>query len=468
MLNEMGLVTLDAETVNGLAAGFRGDLITPADAGYEEARCIYNAMIDKRPLLIARCENVADVIAAVNFARDNHLTTAVRGGGHNGAGLALVDDGLVIDLSPMKGVRVDPVARTVRVEGGCTWGEVDHAAHVFGLAVPSGIISTTGVGGLTLGGGHGYLSRKYGLTIDNLLAVDVVMADGRFVTAGAGENQDLFWAVRGGGGNFGVVTSFLFQAHPVGMVYGGPIIWPIDQAEEIMRWYLDFIKDAPEDIYGWFGFHRVPTGSPLPEALYGAHGCVICWCYTGPMEKAEEVFKPIRALGTPALDLAGPLPFPALQSMFDQIYYPPGLQWYWKADFVKEVGEEAIALHLQYGSDLPSELCTMHLYPINGAVHRVGENDTAFSYRDMTFSSVIVGVDADPANAERVSQWARNYWGALHPFSAGGGYVNFMMEEGQDRVRATYRDNYRRLATIKHKYDPANFFHVNQNIKPNA
>ena len=235
------------------------------------------------------------------------------------------------------------------------------------------------------------------------------------------------------------------------MVYGGPIIWPIDQAEEIMRWYLDFIKDAPEDIYGWFGFHRVPTGSPLPEALYGAHGCVICWCYTGPMEKAEEVFKPIRALGTPALDLAGPLPFPALQSMFDQIYYPPGLQWYWKADFVKEVGEEAIALHLQYGSDLPSELCTMHLYPINGAVHRVGENDTAFSYRDMTFSSVIVGVDADPANAERVSQWARNYWGALHPFSAGGGYVNFMMEEGQDRVRATYRDNYRRLATIKHK-----------------
>ena len=468
MLNEMGLVTLDAETVNGLAAGFRGDLITPADAGYEEARCIYNAMIDKRPLLIARCENVADVIAAVNFARDNHLTTAVRGGGHNGAGLALVDDGLVIDLSPMKGVRVDPVARTVRVEGGCTWGEVDHAAHAFGLAVPSGIISTTGVGGLTLGGGHGYLSRKYGLTIDNLLAVDVVMADGRFVTAGAGENQDLFWAVRGGGGNFGVVTSFLFQAHPVGMVYGGPIIWPIDQAEEIMRWYLDFIKDAPEDIYGWFGFHRVPTGSPLPEALYGAHGCVICWCYTGPMEKAEEVFKPIRALGTPALDLAGPLPFPALQSMFDQIYYPPGLQWYWKADFVKEVGEEAIALHLQYGSDLPSELCTMHLYPINGAVHRVGENDTAFSYRDMTFSSVIVGVDADPANAERVSQWARNYWGALHPFSAGGGYVNFMMEEGQDRVRATYRDNYRRLATIKHKYDPANFFHVNQNIKPNA
>ena len=468
MLNEMETTQLDVETVNGLAAGFRGDLITRADPAYDEARTIYNAMIDKQPLLIARCENVADVIAAVNFGRDNDLTTAVRGGGHNGAGLALIDDGLVIDLSPMKGIRVDPQARTVRVDGGCTWGDVDHATQPFGLAVPSGIISTTGVGGLTLGGGHGYLSRKYGLTIDNLLAVDVVLADGHLVSASADENEDLFWAVRGGGGNFGVVTSFLFQAHPVGTVYGGPIIWPMDQAEEIMRWYLDFINDAPEDLYGWFGFHRVPTGSPLPQALYSAHGCVICWCYTGPMEKAEEVFKPIRALGTPALDLAGPLPFMALQSMFDQIYYPPGLQWYWKADFVKEVNDEAIALHLKYGSDLPSELCTMHLYPINGAVHRVGENDTAFSYRDVTFSSVIVGVDADPANAERVSQWARNYWQALHPYSAGGGYVNFMMEEGQERVRATYRGNFRRLAAIKGKYDPANFFRVNQNIRPQS
>jgi hypothetical protein len=468
MLNEIETMQLDVEARNGLATEFSGDLITRADPAYDEARRIYNAMIDKRPLLIARCENVADVIAAVNFARDNNLTTAVRGGGHNGAGLALIDDGLVIDLSPMKGIRVEPQARTVRVDGGCTWGDVDQATDPFGLAVPSGIISTTGVGGLTLGGGHGYLTRKYGLTIDNLLAVDVVLADGRLVSASADENEDLFWAVRGGGGNFGVVTSFLFQAHPVGTVYGGPIIWPIDQSEEIMRWYLDFINDAPEDLYGWFGFHRVPTGSPLPEALYGAHGCVICWCYTGPMDKAEEVFKPFRALGTPVLDLAGPMPFMALQSMFDQIYYPPGLQWYWKADFVNEIGNEAIELHLKYGSDLPSELCTMHLYPINGAVHQVGENETAFSYRDVTFSSVIVGVDPDPANAERVSQWAKNYWQALHPFSAGGGYVNFMMEEGEERVRATYRGNYRRLVAIKSKYDPDNFFRVNQNIRPQS
>ncbi|MDX1686446.1 MAG: FAD-binding oxidoreductase [Candidatus Promineifilaceae bacterium] len=459
-------VSLDEEAVEAFAGQLRGELITPASADYEEARTIYNAMIDKRPALIARCENVADVISAVNFARQNDLDLAIHGGGHNGAGLALVDDGLVIDLSPMNGVHVDPDAGTVRVQGGATWGEVDHASHAFGLAVPSGIISTTGVGGLTLGGGHGYLSRKYGLTVDNLLEVDVVLADGRFVTASEDENEDLFWAIRGGGGNFGVVTSFLFQAHPVDTVYGGPIIWPIDQAEEILRWYRDFISEASEDLYGWFGFHRVPTGSPLPEELHGAHGVAITWCYTGPMEEAEYVFEPIRNVGTPALDLAGPMPYPALQSMFDELYYPPGLQWYWKADFVEEVSDQAIDLHLEYGSDLPSELCTMHLYPIDGAVHEVGRNETAFSFRDVTFSRVIVGVDADPANAERVSQWAREYWQALHPLSAGGGYVNFMMEEGVDRIRATYRDNYERLVAVKNKYDPDNLFHVNQNIKP--
>ncbi|MFW6183940.1 MAG: FAD-binding oxidoreductase [Chloroflexota bacterium] len=456
----------DAETIETFAGQLRGELITRASADYDEARTIYNAMIDKRPAFIARCENVADVISAVNFARENDLDLAIRSGGHNGAGLALVDDGLVVDLSPMNSVHVDPQARTVRVEGGATWGQVDHAAHAFGLAVPSGIISTTGVGGLTLGGGHGYLSRKYGLTVDNLLAADVVLADGQLVTASEDENQDLFWALRGGGGNFGVATSFLFRAHPVGTVYGGPIIWPIDQAEELLRWYRDFIPQASEDLYGWFGFHRVPTGSPLPEELHGAHGVAITWCYTGPMEDAEKVFEPIRNVGTPALDLAGPMPFPALQSMFDDLYYPPGLQWYWKADFVKEVSDEAIDLHLKYGSDLPSELCTMHLYPIDGAVQRVGRNDTAFSFRDVTFSRVIVGVDPDPSNADRVSRWAKEYWQALHPLSAGGGYVNFMMEEGVERIRATYRDNYDRLVQVKSKYDPHNLFHVNQNIKP--
>jgi FAD/FMN-containing dehydrogenase len=453
--------------VGAFAAGLRGRVIARTDPEYDEARTIYNAMIDKRPALIARCHDAADVIAAVNFARENQLEVAIRSGGHNGAGLALVDDGLVIDLSPMKGIRVDPEARTVQVEAGCTWGEVDHAAHAFGLAVPSGIISTTGVGGLTLGGGLGYLSRKYGLTIDNLLAVDMVLADGRFVHASEDENADLFWAVRGGGGNFGVVTSFLFQGRPVSMVYGGPIIWPVDQAEDVLRWYLDFIADAPEDVSGWFGFHKVPTGSPLPAALHGASGCAICFCYTGPLEDAEAFFAPVRALGQPALDLLGPLPFPALQSMFDNIYYPPGLQWYWKADFVKDVPEEAIDIHLHYGSNLPSELCTMHLYPINGAVQRVGRNETAFSYRDVTFASVFAGVDKDPANVDRITQWAREYWRDLHPYSAGGAYVNMMMEEGKERVKASYRDNYPRLVAIKQRYDPDNLFHVNQNIRPN-
>jgi FAD/FMN-containing dehydrogenase len=469
MLGQAEVMTatpLNRDAIDSFDATLRGELIEPTDDGYDDAREIYNAMIDKRPRLIARCTDVADVVAAVNFARDNDLDLAVHGGGHNGAGLALVDEGLVIDLSPMNGIHVDPEARTVRVEGGATWGEVDHATHAFGLAVPSGIISTTGVGGLTLGGGHGYLSRRYGLTIDNLLEADVVLADGRCVMASQDENADLFWALRGGGGNFGVVTSFLFRAHPVDTVYGGPIIWPIDQAEQMLRWYREFIPNAPEDLYGWFGFHRVPTGSPLPEKFHGHHGCVMTWCYTGPLDEAEDVFRPIREVGKPVLDMAGPMPYPALQSMFDEMYYPPGLQWYWKADFVEELSNEAIAIHREYGSALPTELCTMHLYPIDGAVHDVGRKDTAFSFRDVTWSRVIVGVDPDPANAERISRWAKDYWAALHPLSAGGGYVNFMMEEGQDRIQATYRDNYARLAEVKNKYDPDNLFHVNQNIRP--
>jgi hypothetical protein len=457
---------VDKAAIDAFSENLRGRLIQPDDQDYDEARTLYNAMIDKRPRVIARCADVGDVMASVKFGQEQGLDTAVRGGGHSGPGLAMVDDGLVIDLSTMKGIRVDPVENTVRVEPGCAWGDVDHATHAFGQATVSGIISSTGVGGLTLGGGHGYLTRKYGLTIDNLLSADVVLADGKLVHADVNENQDLFWALRGGGGNFGVVTSFLFRTHPVDTVYGGPIIWPIDQADELLRWYRGFIQDASRDLYGWFGFHRVLTGSAFPKELHGKHGCVITWCYTGPLEKAEEVFKPIRAMGTPVLDMAGSMPYPQLQGMFDKIFYPPGLQWYWKADFVEEIGDEAINRHKEFGSALPTERCTMHLYPINGAVHEVGKNDTAFNFRDVTWSRVIVGVDDDPANAERIRKWARDYWEALHPYSAGGGYVNFMMEEGADRIEATYRDNYSLLKEIKAKYDPENFFHVNQNIKP--
>jgi hypothetical protein len=338
--------------------------------------------------------------------------------------------------------------------------------HAFGLAVPSGIISTTGVGGLTLGGGMGHLTRKYGLTIDSLLAADVVLADGSFVVASAKENTDLFWAIRGGGGNFGVVTSFLFQAYPVQMVCAGPMLWDLDQASEVMKWYREFIVEAPDDINGFFAFLTVPPGPPFPEGLHFKKMCGIVWCSTGTLEQANKILEPARKFRTPAFEFFAPMPYPMLQSMFDGLF-TPGMQWYWKADFVNELSDEAIALHIKHGSEVPSLHSTMHLYPINGAAHRVGKEDTPWGYRDATWSEVIVGVDPDPANADHITAWAKNYWEALHPYGAGGAYVNFMMEgEGEDRIRATYGDNYERLARTKAKYDPDNFFNVNQNIRP--
>lgn len=462
MLDQM---LLDQAQVAALQSGLRGQLLQPGDAAYAEACQIYNAMIDRHPALIARCVDVADVITAVNFARETQLPLAIRGGGHNGAGLSLVDDGLVIDLSLMKGVHVDTQAQTVRVEGGCVWGDVDHATQPFGVAVPSGFISTTGVGGLTLGGGLGYLTRKYGLTIDNLLAADIVLADGRCVTASADTNADLFWALRGGGGNFGVVTSFLFRANPVSTVYGGPMFWSLDQAPIVMKRWRDLMMSAPGEINGWFGFHHVPPVPMFPQEHHLKKVCVVTWCYTGDPQRAEEVFAPIRQWAPPLMDFAGQIPWHVLQNLFDFIY-PKGLQWYWRADFVKEISDEAVDLHLKYAAQLPTGHSTMHLYPINGAAHRVGKNDTAWSFRDANFAQVIVGVDPDPANNTRMIQWARDYWDALHPHSAGGAYVNMMMDEGEERVKAAYRDNYARLAAVKAKYDPNNLFHINQNIKP--
>lgn len=299
---------IPAPVIQQFKATLRGHLLQPNDAEYDSARRVYNGMIDKRPALIARCRDVADVMSAVNFARDQQLLLAVRGGGHNGGGLGVCDDGLVIDLAPMRGIRVDPTARTVCVEGGCTWGDVDHATHAFGLATPSGIISSTGVGGLTLGGGIGHLTRQYGLTIDNLLAVDMVLADGAFVTANAEQNSDLFWAVRGGGGNFGVVTAFRFRLHPIHTVYAGPILWHIEQAADVMRFYRDFIGQADEAFNAWFAFMKVPPGPPFPEALHAQTMCGVVCCYAGPLDKAEALFQPLRQFGSPALDFAGPYP----------------------------------------------------------------------------------------------------------------------------------------------------------------
>jgi FAD/FMN-containing dehydrogenase len=353
----------------------------------------------------------------------------------------------------------------VLVQGGCQWGDVDHAAHPFGLAVPSGIISTTGVGGLTLGGGLGHLSRKYGLTIDNLLAVDMVLADGSFVTARADAHPDLFWAVRGGGGNFGVVTAFLFRAQPVATVVAGPTLWPLDRSADVLRWYREFLPQAPEDLNGFFAFLTVPPAPPFPEELHLQKMCGVIWCYTGPAEQADAVLAPVRAFGPPALDGLQPMPWPMLQSAFDALY-PTGHQWYWRADFVNELSDAAIAEHVKWGAQLPSMQSTMHLYPIDGAVHRVGPTETAFSYRDATWAEVMVGVDPDPANASQITAWTKDYWQAVHPHSAGGAYVNFMMDEGQERVQATYRDNYARLVDVKNRYDPTNLFRVNQNIRP--
>jgi hypothetical protein len=459
---------MQQQAITEFKGQLRGELIEPTDTRYEEARKVYNAMISRKPRLIARCADVADVITAVHFGQQQGLPVSIRSGGHNAGGLGVCDDGLVIDLSLIRYVHVDPAERTVRVGAGSTWGDVDHATHAYGLAVPSGIISTTGVGGLTLGGGIGHLTRQHGLTIDNLLAADVVLADGRIVVASADENDDLFWALRGGGGNFGVVTSFLFQAHPVHTVCAGPMLWDLEQAPDILKWYREFIVQAPEEISGFFAFLTVPPGPPFPESLHFRKMCGLIWCYNGSLQQANGILEPLRNFRRPTFEFFVPMPFPTLQSMFDGLY-TPGLQWYWKADFVKELDDEAIALHIKHGSELPTLHSTMHLYPINGAAHKTGNKETPWSYRDAVWSEVIVGVDPEPANKDRITAWAKSYWEALHPHGAGGAYINFMMDgEGEDRIRATYRDNYDRLARIKAKFDAKNFFRVNQNIRPAA
>jgi FAD/FMN-containing dehydrogenase len=453
------------QTVSKLAASLRGSVITPASNEYEAARKVYNGMIDRHPDAIVRCANVTDVRTAVNFARDEGVTAAIRGGGHNGAGFGVCDHGVVIDLSPMKGVRVNPATNTVRAEGGCTQADLNHAAHSFGLAVPVGVLSTTGIAGLTLGGGTGYLTRKYGLALDNLLEADLVLADGRFVIVSAKENQDLFWAIRGGGGNFGIVTSFLYRGCPVDQVYAGPMFWEMEHAREVMQWYREVSLALPEEMYGFFAFLKVFPAPPFPEELHRKTMCGIVWAYCGPPEKIEDAFRPVRKFRTPKFELMGSMSYPALQSMFDALY-PPGLQWYWRGDFLAQVPDEAIDEHLKFGEQLPTLHSTMHFYPVDGAASRVGRNDTAFSYRDAKWSMVIVGVDPEPTNAEKITAWTKDYWAAVHSYSLGGAYVNFMMEEGIDRIKATYRDNYGHLVEIKRKYDPDNFFHINQNIRP--
>ena len=460
---------MNDQEISTLHQSLRGRLIGRNDADYDDARALYNGMIDKRPLLIARCVDVADVITAVNFGRDQGLLIAIRGGGHNGPGLGSCDDGLVIDLSMMKSVRVDPASQTVRVDPGCTSADVDHATHAFGLAVPSGIVASTGVAGLTLGGGTGYLTRKYGLTIDNLIEADVVLADGSFVTASENQNNDLFWALRGGGGNFGVVTSFLFEARPVSTVYAGPIFWEATHAKKVMQAYRDFLPTAPEELGTVVGLKSVPSTDPFPKDYWGKRACAVISCYNGAAEEGEKLMaRLLNSVPPPIFNWMGAIPFPAMQMLFDP-FFPKGLQWYWKGDFVKSLPDEAIDTHIAHAAMAPSELCLMHLYPIDGAVHRVPKEATAWNTRDATWSMVIAGIDSDPKQAEALKSWGRAYWKAVHPFNLEGGYVNFMMnDEAEGRVQATYGENYKRLASIKAKYDPTNLFRVNQNVLPAA
>jgi FAD/FMN-containing dehydrogenase len=443
----------------------RGEVITPDDERYEQARQVYNAMIDRRPAVVVRCANTGDVTAAVNFARERQLDLAVRGGSHSVPGFGTCDAGVVIDLSGMRGVRVDPASSTARAEGGATWGDFNAATHEFGLATTGGIISTTGVGGLTLGGGIGYLARGCGLSCDNLVSADVVTADGRFLQASEDEHDDLFWALRGGGGNFGVVTSLEFRLHPIKDIYGGPMFYELRDAAAVLRFFREFITDAPEELGGFPAFQIAPPLPFIPDDRHGDPFLVMVACWAGPLDQGEHALQPFHDLAPVVAEHVGPMPYPALNSAFDALV-PPGLQHYWKANFVTELTDEAIRAHLEHGPKVPVVNSTVHIYPINGACHRVAPDATAFAYRDANFATVIAGMWPDPADNQANTSWVRDYYHATAPLSEEGGYVNFMADDDQDRIRANYRGNYERLVAIKHKYDPDNLFHLNQNIQP--
>ncbi len=463
----MSTTTIAAQAARDELGAAVGEVIGPDDTSYDEARALFNAMIDKRPALIVRPTGPDGVAAVIAFARAHDLPIAIRCGGHNGGGLGSVDDGVVCDLSLLKSITVDPTTRTVRVGGGCVSSEVDAATDPHGLAVPTGIISSTGVAGLTLGGGSGYLTRRHGLTIDNLLSAELVLADGSRVTASTDENPDLFWAIRGGGGNFGVVTEFTFRAHPLSTIVGGPTFWPLERTDEMLSAYREWLPSAPRNVMGFFNFHTVPPAPPFPEEIHLRKVCGIVWCIDASDEEAEKAMAPMLDVAEPLMHGVGRMPLKDLNSAFDGLY-GPGDQWYWRGDFVREIPDEAIERNRDWNERMPGFKCGSHIYPIDGAARDVAPEDTAFAYRDATWSQVFVGVDPDPAAASALRDWTIGYWEALHPYSAGGAYVNFMMDEGQARVKATYGGNYARLAKVKAAYDPDNVFRVNQNIAPAA
>ena len=451
-----------AISVEGLAAAIKGRVVERGASDYDDARALYNAMIEKHPAALAYCVDESDVAAAVQYANEHGLRIAIRCGGHNGGGLGSVDDGLVIDLSAMNAVTVDPAARTARVQGGALLKNVLEATHQHGLTVPVGIIGTTGVGGLTLGGGIGHFSRAFGLTIDNLLGATVVLADGSIVECDADREPDLFWAIRGGGGNFGIVTSFTFRCNPGATVLAGPVLYDLGDAADVLRWYREFVPAQPDELGIWYGLVSVPPGPPFPEELHLRRVAAIILTQIG--EEESDALREARSFGTPLLDGIGPMPIPVWNTAFDAVY-PKGDQWYWRGDFVEELSDAAIDVHMRFHESMPTWKSTMHLYSIDGAASRVGNDETAWAYRHAKWGQVIAGVDPDPANADAITDWARSYSDALRPYVLAGGYSNFAMDE-PDRVRGMFGTNYDRLARVKSQYDPDNVFRVNQNIKP--
>ena len=452
-------------TLDQLREQVNGSVIGPDDAGYDEARTVYNAMIDKRPTVVVGAQDSADVATAVDFARESDLPIAIRGGGHSVPGFGTIDDGVVIDLSGMRGVSVDPASRTARSQGGATWGDFNDATHEHSLATTGGIISTTGVAGLTLGGGIGYLTRGLGLACDNLIGAEIVTADGRIVHASADENADLLWALKGGSGNFGVATSLEFQLHPLTDIYGGPMFFELEDAGDILRWYRDFIVDAPEQFGGFPAFQIAPPLPFIPEDRHGDTFVAFVSCWAGPLDEGEAIVNKIREVASPVAEHVGPMPYPAINGAFDALV-PAGLQHYWKGNFVRELSDAAIEAHLEHGPKVPVVNSTMHIYPINGAAQRVSADESAFGHRDATFAPVIAGMWPDPAQNEANTAWVKDYYAATAPHSDEGVYVNFVADDDQDRVRANYGANYDRLAQVKRQYDPDNLFRNNQNIKP--
>ncbi len=457
---------ISRDALDQLALGLRGSVIGPESPEYDQARTIWNAMIDRRPAVIVRCAGAADVLRVVRFAGEHQLALAVRGGGHNIAGNAIADGGLVIDLSAMRSVRVDPAARTATVEPGVTLGELDRDTQAFGLATPLGINSTTGVAGLTLGGGFGWTSRKLGLTIDNLLAADVVTASGELVRASETDHPDLFWAIRGGGGNFGVVTAFEFRLHEVGPeVLSGLVIHPLDDAHTVLRFYRDFVARAPDEFACWFVLRKAPPLPTVPPEWHGREILVLAMVYTGPMLEGQRVMEPLRAFGHPIADLVAPHPFTAWQSALDPLL-APGMRNYWKSHDFRELSDDLIGVLLRAAERLPDPQCEIACAQLGGAVSRVPADATAYAHRDAAFVLNVHGRWADPAKDASCIAWTRELFDAAAPFATGGVYVNFLTADETERVRAAYGSNYDRLAETKARYDPTNLFRVNQNIRP--